>query len=55
MEIAVSHTTRMMLDDEEDGVTYHYVTHSEFLHLINTGEMLTYKQFIGHYFGISIL
>lgn len=55
LQIGVSHTTRQMIDGEQDGVTYHYVSQSEFINLINTGEMLTHKNFLGCYYGLGTL
>lgn len=53
LELGVSHTTRKPIEGEIDGYTYHFVSHEEFNNLIKSGEMLTYKRMLGHFFGIG--
>lgn len=46
----ISHTTRSPRQGEENGVSYHFVTKSEF----TTIEMVESDEYLGDYYGISL-
>lgn len=49
----ISHTTRPIRQNEEDGVTYHYVTGAEFAELAITNQMLEHSCFNNWLYGTS--
>lgn len=51
--VLISHTTRPKRDYEKDGVDYHFVTREEFIHLIETNQMLEAAEFNGWIYGTS--
>ncbi len=49
--LSVSSTTREKRKDEEEGVTYNYISPEEFTNLIENDEMLEYAVYGGNYYG----
>lgn len=53
MKFGVSTTTRPPREGEIDGVDYHFVERHTFEVYIETGNILFYQEFNGHYYGIT--
>jgi guanylate kinase len=51
--LSVSNTTRGIGKDEQEGVTYYYVSREEFERMIENGEMLEYAEYNGNYYGTN--
>ncbi len=51
----VTTTTRPMRPGETNGVDYHFLTRSEFVHKIVTNELLEFIDFAGNYYGTDRL
>jgi guanylate kinase len=52
---SVSHTTRAARAGETPGVSYHYVTHAEFLAMVERGEFLEHAHVHANLYGTSRL
>lgn len=48
---SISMTTRTPRNGEIDGVDYYFVSHEEFEHQIQIGNLLEYASFVGNYYG----
>lgn len=53
VQISVSHTTRTRRPGEVDGVNYHFVAQSEFLHMLEQGDFLEAAEVFGNHYGTS--
>lgn len=53
MKFGISTTTRPPREGEIDGVDYHFVERHTFEVYIETGNILFYQEFNGHYYGIT--
>lgn len=53
VQISVSHTTRARRPGEIDGVNYHFVEQSEFLHMLDQGDFLEAAEVFGNHYGTS--
>ena len=51
--ISVSHTTRPKREDEEDGVSYHYVSEDTFRDMASRGEFLEFATVFDYRYGTS--
>lgn len=51
--ISVSHTTRPKREEEEDGVSYHYVSEETFRDMATNGEFLEYATVFDYRYGTS--
>lgn len=51
--VSVSHTTRPKRPSEEDGVNYHFVSHSVFEQMLGEGAFLEHAQVFGNFYGTS--
>jgi guanylate kinase len=49
--LSVSATTRRPRDGETHGVNYFFVSHDEFAHMVQQGELLEWAEFAGNYYG----
>jgi guanylate kinase len=49
--LSVSVTTRPKRDYEVDGVHYYFVDRSQFLRMVESGELLEWAEFAGHFYG----
>ena len=49
--ISVSHTTRKPRSNEVDGVDYHFVSQTEFQHLIKENKFYEYAKIFGNFYG----
>lgn len=54
MGVAVSHTTRAIRPEEEDGVNYHFVTRERFQKLADEGGFIEWANVFGNLYGTSI-
>ena len=50
-KISVSHTTRKPRSNEVDGVDYHFVSQTEFQHLIKENKFYEYAKIFGNFYG----
>jgi len=50
---SISYTTREKREQEQKGVDYHFVSHSEFQQMINEGRFLEYARVFDHYYGTA--
>ena len=50
---SISHTTRRPREGETQGIDYHYIAKTEFLHLIESGEWAEWAEVHGNYYGTS--
>ena len=48
---SISMTTRAPRNGEQDGIDYYFVSHDEFEHQIERGNLLEYAKFVGNYYG----
>lgn len=48
---SISMTTRTPRNGEQDGIDYYFVSHDEFEHQIERGNLLEYAKFVGNYYG----
>lgn len=48
---SISMTTRAPRNGEQDGIDYYFVSHYEFEHQIERGNLLEYAKFVGNYYG----
>ncbi len=48
---SISMTTRTPRNGEQDGIDYYFVSHDEFEHQIEKGNLLEYAKFVGNYYG----
>ena len=53
VEISISHTTRSIRGEEEDGVHYHFVTEEVFKERANKGAFAEHAIVYGNYYGTS--
>ena len=51
---SVSATTRPPRPGEVDGKNYHFITRDEFLHRIDSGDMLEYTEYCGNFYGTPL-
>lgn len=51
---SVSATTREPRNGEVDGVNYRFITHDEFMSLINSGNMLEYAEYCSNLYGTPL-
>ncbi len=49
----VSHTTRPIRPNEQDGVEYHFISKDEFKKMIENEEFLEYQEFNGNLYGTT--
>lgn len=49
----ISHTTRELFSDEEDGVHYHKVTREEFMEKVEQDGFFEYEEIYGNLYGLS--
>lgn len=54
MGVAVSHTTRPMRPEEEDGVNYHFVDTGTFRQLADQGGFIEWANVFGNLYGTSV-
>ncbi|MBL6690051.1 MAG: guanylate kinase [Pseudomonadales bacterium] len=54
MGVAVSHTTRTMRPEEQDGVNYHFVDTNTFKQLADRGGFIEWANVFGNLYGTSI-
>ena len=52
-KISVSHTTRIPLSNEVDGVDYHFISHEKFKKFIDEGKFYEYAKIFDNYYGTS--
>jgi len=52
---SISATTREMRPGERDGVEYYFVSHDEFMRMIENDELLEYTQYVGNFYGTPIV
>ncbi|KAI7697518.1 Guanylate kinase [Sarcoptes scabiei] len=53
LKFCVSHTTRKMRTDEEEGRSYYYIDRLTFEEMIANNEFVEYSMFSGNYYGTS--
>ena len=53
LDFSISYTTRSPRGSEQNGKQYHFVSHQEFEHMIQTGEFLEHANFDGNYYGTA--
>lgn len=53
LKLSVSHTTREPRPDEQDGVSYYFVTREYFCELIKEGAFVEWAEYAGNYYGTS--
>ena len=53
-EYSISMTTRKKRPGEVEGVDYFFRSRDEFEHLIATGQMLEYAEYVGNYYGTPL-
>jgi guanylate kinase len=53
VQVSVSHTTRAMRPGEVEGVNYHFVDTSKFLHMLEQGDFLEAAEVFGNRYGTS--
>jgi len=51
--VSISHTTRKIRPGESEGEDYYFVTHDEFLELINDGKLLEHAWVFDNYYGTA--
>ena len=51
--VSVSHTTRDKRPNEMDGVNYHFVSHDQFMQMVNDGDFLEHAQVFTNFYGTS--
>lgn len=51
--ISVSHTTRKKREDEQEGVSYHYISQEKFREMASNGEFLEYATVFDNQYGTS--
>lgn len=51
--VSVSHTTRAKRPGENDGVNYHFVSHDQFMRMVNNSEFLEHAQVFTNFYGTS--
>ncbi|CAA0102699.1 Guanylate kinase [Zhongshania aliphaticivorans] len=51
--VSVSHTTRAMRPGEQDGVNYHFVSHSDFQAMLDKAAFLEHAQVFDNFYGTS--
>ena len=51
---AVTHTTRMPREGEENGIHYHFASKEEFIAMVDRGEFLEYAEVFGNLYGTSL-
>jgi len=49
----VTTTTRALRPEDQDGITYHFVTKENFEEKIKNGEIIEYNFYAGNYYGIT--
>ncbi|WWO95764.1 MAG: guanylate kinase [Candidatus Dasytiphilus stammeri] len=52
-QLSISHTTRKKRAGEKNGVHYYFISHEEFIKMIQDGEFLEYVRIFGHFYGTS--
>ena len=50
---SISHTTRAIRPNEQDGRDYHFVTREEFQHLVAQGAFVEHAEYAGNLYGTS--
>ncbi len=53
VQVSVSHTTRAMRPQEEDGVNYHFVTKEQFMSMLQENAFLEHAEVFGNWYGTS--
>ena len=53
LSFSVSHTTREPRDGEEEGVDYHFISHTTFINMVEKGLFLEYAEVHGNLYGTS--
>lgn len=51
--VSVSHTTRAIRPKEQDGVNYHFVSHDQFISMVESSAFLEHAKVFAHYYGTS--
>jgi guanylate kinase len=51
--LSISHTTRTARPGEMDGQHYHFVSQSEFEHMVDAGEFMEHARVFDHYYGTN--
>ncbi len=54
LAVSVSATTRPMRKEDIDGVTYHFKTKTQFLKMIDNGELLEWTIYSGNHYGTPV-
>ena len=54
IKLSVSCTTREIRDGEQEGVDYFFITEEEFKQRIESGDILEYNYYAGHYYGTPV-
>jgi len=53
LRVSVSHTTRPVRPQEQDGVNYHFVSQAEFRAMLERAEFLEHAEVFGNFYGTS--
>lgn len=53
LKVAISHTTRAPRPNERNGIHYHFVTKTTFIHMVEQGEFLEHAQVFDNLYGTS--
>lgn len=53
LKVAISHTTRSPRPNERNGIHYHFVTKTTFIHMVERGEFLEHAQVFDNLYGTS--
>ncbi|MDJ0805384.1 MAG: guanylate kinase [Gammaproteobacteria bacterium] len=53
LQVSISHTTRAIRPGETDGVHYHFISHEQFLHMVEAGEFLEHAEVFGNFYGTA--
>lgn len=53
LRVSVSHTTRQRRSKEVDGVNYHFVSHDDFMEMLEAGDFLESAEVYGNHYGTS--
>ena len=51
--LSISHTTRPARPGEIDGQHYHFVTETDFLHMVGNGDFMEHAKVFDHYYGTN--
>ncbi len=54
LKLSVSYTTREPREGEIEGQHYHFLSESEFLNIVDKGEMLEHAKYCGNYYGTPL-